>query len=194
MTECGSLPAYGTFLQRFLHLSAIALCTLLIFYLSLVTTSRTLQPYEMETVDRAILVLEKKGFDAEVFLLRHATTFRGGDNWLNALTLEENAYASTNRPFPIITLYSDFYNKTQDDTERAMVLLHEAQHIRNKNEKEAYEYVWRHREKLGWTVLSHGTTPTFVTVEMQTREYSPHVFSCPEKLWGDCTENFRVSR
>jgi hypothetical protein len=166
---------------------------LVLFYLSLIMTSQPVNSQEMEIIDRAINILEEKGFDREVFLLRSVTAFRNSDNWLNALTLSENAFAATNRPFPVITIYPDFYNKAQDDTERAMVLLHEAQHVQNKDEQQAYEYVWLNRRKLGWTILSHGTSPTFIAVELQTREFSPEIFSCPEKFWSDCTEDQRTT-
>ena len=72
---------------------------------------------EMEKVDRAIAVLETKGFDREAFILRHLTTFRASDNWLNSANAGENAYAATNFPFGIITLGPDFYTKATDDTD-----------------------------------------------------------------------------
>ena len=149
---------------------------------------------ERSAVDRAVAVLEAKGFASEVFLLRNVTTFRSSDNWLNQAVGGENAYAATNYPFGIITIYPDFYTKAADDTERAMILLHEAQHLKNKNEAEAYAYVWRERQRLGWTTLSHGTTPTFVTVELQTRENSPELFTCRSKAWDDCTETLQARR
>ncbi len=139
-------------------------------------------------VERAVAVLESKGFSSEAFLLRNVTTFRSSDNWLNQAVAGESAYAATNYPFGIITIYPDFYTKAVDDTERAMVLLHEAQHLMNKGEAEAYAYVWRQRQRLGWTTLSHGTTPTFVTVELQTRENAPELFTCRSNLWNDCTD------
>lgn len=164
----------------------------MIFHLSLLITSMPIETEKRAAIDRAVALLEAKGFDREVFLLKFAVTFRDSDNWFNLLTEKENAYAATNFPFGIITLYPDFYTKTQDDTERAMVLLHEARHLQGDNEPEAYEYVWLNRQKLGWTTLSHGTTPTFVTIELQTRENSPELFTCPARLWDDCTENLQA--
>jgi len=183
-----------SFLKLILNNLAVAALTVIIFYLSLLITSTPIESYNQETIDRAIALLEAKGFDREVFLLRRVATFRGSDNWLNALTEKENAYAATNFPFAVITLYPDFYTKAQDDTERAMVLLHEAQHLQSNDETGSYEYVWRNRQKLGWTLLSHGTTPTFVTVELQTRENNPYLFTCPARLWDDCTENLQARR
>jgi len=167
---------------------------LLVFYLSLVTTSAPVGAENMESIERAIAVLETKGFDREVFLLRNVATFRSSDNWLNGLNPEENAFAATNFPFEIITVYPDFYTKTTDDTERAMILLHEAQHLQNADEQQAYTRVWRERERIGWTALSHGTTPTYITVELLTRENAPELFECNSRLWRDCTEKLRAKR
>jgi hypothetical protein len=125
--------------------------------------------------------------------LKRITTFRRTDNWINKLTIEESAFASANFPFGVITLYQDFYTKTTDDTERAMVLLHEVQHLQyGQDEAIAYKYVWQNRQKLGWTVFSHGMTETFITVSDQTREYSPDIFTCSANLWNDCTENLQT--
>jgi len=143
---------------------------------------------ESQQIDRAIQLLADHGFSEEVFLLKGTTTFRATDHWLNGLTEKENAYASTNFPFQIITLYPDFYSKAEDDTERAMVLMHEARHLMGENENQAYAYVWKHRKQLGWSLESHGSTESYVTIEQQTREMAPELFNCPDKPWEDCTE------
>jgi hypothetical protein len=171
-----------------------AVLALFAFYLSLVATSAPVEPRDMTKVRRAIDVLNEKGFEREVFLLRHTVTFRSRDNWLNALTEKENAFAATNFPFQIVTLYPDFYSKATDDTERAMILLHEAQHLQGKDEHGAYSYVWQHREQLGWTQISHGTTSSYITIQQLTRENVPELFTCPEKVWNDCTELLEASR
>ncbi len=165
----------------------VAALTLTIFYLSLITTSFPLTADERAQIERAVAHLEEKGFEREAFLLRNTVTFRGGGNWLNSVTGQENAYAATNFPFGIITLYPDFYHKTVDDTERAMVLLHEARHLQGAEERDAYAYVWENRERLGWTIFKYGSTASYVTIEMQTREHAPGLFTCPEKLFNDCT-------
>jgi hypothetical protein len=176
-------------LQHFLTHTTAATLGVIVFYLSLLTTSLPPAPYDRPAIDRAIGVLEAKGFEQEAFLLRTTVTYRSTDHWLNALTEKESAYASTNFPFQIITLYNDFYRKTTDDTERAMVLLHEARHLMGENENEAYSYVWRNRHRLGWTLRTHGTTPSYVTIEEQTRENAPELFNCPGRMWLDCTES-----
>ena len=173
---------------------AVTLCLLSIFHSSLLVTSQPLRADESAAVTRAIDLLEAKGFAYEAFLLRRLTLFRNTDNWLNEMTDKENAYAATNFPLNIITLYPDFFMKAQDDTERAMILLHEVQHIQGANEPEAYAYVWRNRHRMGWTILSHGTTESYITIEALTREVAPELFNCADKIWNDCTENLPSHR
>jgi hypothetical protein len=167
---------------------AMTLCLLSVFHSSLLVTSQPLRADELQEVNRAIDLLDAKGFEKEAFLLRRLTVFRNTDSWLNSLAQKENAFAATNFPFNVITLYPDFFSRAADDTERAMVLLHEAQHLQGADEPAAYGYVWRNRQRLGWTILSHGTTESYVTVEELTREMAPELFTCPDKLWNDCTE------
>jgi len=166
-----------------------------ILYLSMVTSSAPMSQGNRQAIDRAIAVLESRGFDRDATLLRTTATFRSSDSWLNThLVASENAYASTNFPVGIITIYPDFYNKAVDDTERAAILLHEAQHLKGGTEPEAYAYVWQNRGRLGWTLLSHGTTESYVSIEQQTREYAPELFTCESKAWGDCTETLEAHR
>ena len=178
-------------LSIFQHLgthSISVVLALVAFYLSLLTTSLPPTRHERADIDRAIGVLASKGYDEEVWLLRRTVTFRGTDHWLNNFVEKENAYAATNFPFQIVTVYPDFYIKAVDDTERAMVLLHEARHLMGENENQAYAYVWRERKRLGWTLESHGATESYITIEQQTREIAPELFNCPDKPWKDCTE------
>lgn len=166
---------------------AVTLCLLSIFHSSLLVTSQPLQAEENAAVERAINLLDAKGFGREAFLLRRLTVFRNTDSWLNSLTPKDNAYAAANFPFNIITLYPDFFTKAQDDTERAMILLHEVQHLKGAGEREAYEFAWRNRERVGWSILTHGTTESYITIEAMTREIVPELFTCADKLWDDCT-------
>lgn len=175
-------------LQQTATHAASAVLAVIAFYLSLISTSLPPQPHEKAAVNRAITILAEKGFSDEVFLLKGTTTFRATDHWFNSFVEKENAYASTNFPFQIVTLYTDFYNKAVDDTERAMILLHEARHLMGENENEAYAYVWRNRKTLGWTLRTHGAGETYVSIEQQTREMAPELFNCPNKPWEDCTE------
>jgi hypothetical protein len=155
---------------------------------SLLITSLPLANHQKAKVDAAIAILESKGFDREVYVLKNFTLFRSSDNWLNAIAGQENAFAATNMPFGVMTLYPDFYSRTNDDTERAMILLHESRHMLGDNEDGAYGFVWKNRAKLGWTQLGHGTTETYTSVELLTRQFAPALFNCPDRLWSDCTE------
>jgi ribosomal protein L40E len=158
------------------------------FYMSLILSAKRLEYNEKKSVERAILILEDKGFDREVFLLRYLTAYRANDNWLNASTREENAYAATNFPFEIMTIYPDFFQYPRDDIERAAILLHEAQHLKGADEKEAYEFVWKNRQKLGWTKEIYRDSLVWRNVRKQTKEVSPDLFVCNVNEYGDCTE------
>lgn len=151
-----------------------------LLYVSLVTTSQPVTSYEQADVDSAISLLERRGFRSEVFLLRNTATFRRSDHWLNKLSITEPAFASTNFPFQIITIYPDFFETASDDTERAMILLHEARHLAGDGETEAYTFVWNNREQLGWTEISHGDTTLYAMVEEQTRTFAPNLFTMTE--------------
>lgn len=180
--------AQSKFVRRAIVCAAVCFLTLLGFYLSLIFTSASLNYNEKKQVEKAVKLLDEKGFSGEVFLLEYLTRFRGNDNWLNASTRPENAYAATNFPFEIMTIYPDFFTYTVSDTERAAILLHEAQHLKGADEKEAYEYVWRNRKKLGWTKETHGNSAIWRDVKRQTKDYAPDIFVCAENESSDCAE------
>lgn len=158
------------------------------FYLSLIGSARSLSYDDKQTVKRAIAVLREKGFADEVFYLENVAAFRGSDNWLNASVPKENAYAATNFPFEIITLYSDFFSYPVDDIERAAVLLHEAKHLTGADEREAYEYVWKHRAQLGWTFTEYAESAVWHSIRRQTKDNVPEIFTCSDLVYFDCTE------
>lgn len=168
--------------------AVISIFSIFGFYLSLIFTSDPLKPEEMLVVQKAIAILDEKGFSREVFLLDHFTSFRSNDNWLNASVEKENAYAATNYPLAIMTIYPDFFKDSGDDVERAAILLHEAKHLEGMDERGAYAYVWTNREKLGWTVTSHGDSTVWNNVRKQTKEFAPELFVCDFNGFGDCTE------
>ncbi|MCW5959585.1 MAG: hypothetical protein KIS76_05435 [Pyrinomonadaceae bacterium] len=169
---------------------AVAFLAIFTLYLSLIFSADPLSFEENEKITAAIYVLDQKGFKDEVFLLRKLTSFRANDNWLNASIEKENAYAATNFPFAIMTVYPDFFSMTVDDVERAAILLHEAKHISGNDEREAYSFVWKNREKLGWTEANYAVSPIWRNVRKQTKEYAPELFICELNQFGDCTEDF----
>ncbi len=168
-------------------LSVVVVC-IFAFYFSLIFSSASLQTSQKQTVWDAINLLENKGFSSETFFLNYLAAYRSNDHWLNASVEKENAYAATNFPFEIMTLYPDFFEKTTDDLERAAILLHEAKHLQGADEKEAYEFVWRNRKKLGWTKENYGNSKIWQAVKKQTKEYSPNLFICKDGELGDCTD------
>lgn len=174
-------------LQHLWNYTALIVLSVAAFHLSLISTSLPPTAEERVQIERAIGLLEQRGFVNEASVLRSSVTFRSTDHWLNAMIEKENAYAAANFPFQIITTYPDFFNKAVDDTERAAILLHESRHLFGEDENQAYTYVWRNRERLGWTLRTHGTTASYITIEQQTREMAPELFNCPERPWRDCT-------
>ena len=142
-------------------------------------------------MERAISIIEKRGFINEAYLLRDLATFRGSDNWLNAAVPKENAYAATNYPFAIITLYPDFFTYPEDDIERAAILLHEARHLKGYGEEDAYEFVWRNKKFLDWSEDGYGDSVVWLNIRKQTREMAPNLFVCDFNPHGDCTEERR---
>jgi len=154
----------------------------------LIASAKSLSLEQKTTVAAAIHVLRDKGFSSEALWLDNFTIFRSNDNWLNASVAKESAYAATNFPFGIITLYSDFFSYPVDDTERAAILLHEARHLRGDDEKEAYGFVWKNRKQLGWTEDKHFESPVWKNIRHQTRENVPNLFVCDFNEFADCTE------
>ena len=186
------LPAKRSLLSYILKRAAVCAIVSLIavfgFYFSLIASAARLNYTQRKEVEKAIAVLEEKGFSDEVFLLNYVTAFRAEDNWLNASVAKENAYAATNFPLEIMTIYPDFFTYPVDEVERAAILLHEAKHLQGKDEKEAYEFVWNNRWKLGWTRDKYAGSPVWQNVRKQTREMVPELFNCNTKEFGDCTE------
>src|SRR5687768_6326517 len=157
---------------------AVLMTVLTGFYTSLILSADRLTPSEQAEVRAALRILEQKGFRDEAFILKHLTVFRRNDNWLNASVEKENAYAATNFPFEIVTVYPDFFTYPADDVERAAILLHESKHLEGKDEKEAYEFVWKNRHKLGWTVNKYADSVIWRGTRKLTREHAPELFVC----------------
>jgi hypothetical protein len=158
------------------------------FYLSLIGSAERLDYNKKQIINDGINLLDEKGFSGEVFLLRYLTAYRATDNWLNSSVEKENAYAATNFPFEVMTVYEDFFIYPNDDTERAAILLHEAQHLKGADEKEAYIYVWKNRKKLGLTKEKYRDSVVWRNVRRQTKEIAPELFVCDVNEYADCTQ------
>lgn len=137
-------------------------------------------------VREAVEIIEKNGFTREAFLLRRLTCFRTTDNWWNRWSGHGEAYAATNFPFEIVTLYPEFFKYPTDDTERAIILLHEARHLAGAGEREAFESVWRDKAKLGWTSDKYSHTRVWKNVAEFTQRYVPELFTCGQDGKQDC--------
>lgn len=187
--ETGSDPAgKSTILRRAVICLVVSFVALAGFYASMVFSAAALSYEQKKAVERSIRILEDKGFSNEAFILKRLAVFRANDNWLNASVVKESAFAATNFPFEIVTLYPDFFEYPADDTERAAILLHEARHLKGEDEKEAYEFVWKNRKKLGWVSENYADSVVWNEIRKQTREFAPNLFVCDMNEFGDCTE------
>jgi hypothetical protein len=120
-----------------------------------------------------------------VFVLRNLTNYRATDSWWNAYQGHENAYASTNFPLEIVTLYPAFFTDSVDDIERAAILLHEGHHLLGANEADALERTWLEKARIGWTRDGYGDTKVFGTTE-ETTFHGTGLFRCHENHHWDC--------
>jgi predicted nucleic acid-binding Zn ribbon protein len=179
----------GGFVVRGFILLCVCLAAVLGFYLSLLLSADPLNIDQKSTIRRGAALLREKGFSREAFLLEHVTIYRGNDNWLNSSVAKENAYAATNFPFEIMTVYPDFFTYSKDEIERAAILLHESKHLEGKNEHDAYAFVWQNKSRLGWSRERYSMSPIWDNVRRQTREAAPELFKCPDREFGDCIED-----
>jgi hypothetical protein len=152
------------------------LMTLLAVFLwsrSLLLTSTPIDATQRGAVLEAIRLLDDAGFTREVVILRHFANFRATDNWWNRHVGHSDAYAATNFPLGVVTLYEPFFKVAADPTERAAILLHEARHLWGDDETAALEAVWRDKHRLGWTAERYANSRVF----RNTREWT--AFAAP---------------
>jgi hypothetical protein len=175
-------------LRRALVVLGVTFALLVGWHASLLFTSTPVTRDERRQVERAVELIERGGFAREAFLLRRLTNFRTTDNWLNRYVGHPEAYASTNFPFEIVTLYPDFFRYPVDDVERAVILLHEARHLAGDDEAEACAAVWRDKARLGWTREEYGQTRVWRNVADLSRRHAPKLFDCGPDGRQDCYE------
>jgi hypothetical protein len=171
-----------------LRIFGLAGFILFLWYASLIGTSEPVVLDQRKIVDSAIDVLERRGFASEVFVLRHLVYYRATDNWWNKRVGHEGAFASTNFPFEVMTLYPTFFEQPVDDVERAAILLHEAYHLFGHKEQGAVEGMWRDKKKLGWTKDNYANTAIWANAKDSIYEYAPHLLQCGPERRSDCTE------
>jgi hypothetical protein len=157
-------------------------------YASLLLTSEPLTSDERVVVSEAIRVLDRAGFSSEASALRRYVSFRRTDNWWNRYVGHPTAYAATNFPFAVITIYPTFFKYPVDEVERAMILLHESYHLTGDDEKFALQRVWLAKDRLGWTSLRYGHTRVWKNTREWTAAEIPSMFTCGEDGRSDCLE------
>ena len=157
-------------------------------YVSLLASSDGVSAEERQAVTRAIDELERAGFSRESFALRHVVSYRSTDNWWNNYVGHQTAYAATNFPFAVVTLYPTFFKYPVDDIERATILLHESYHLFGDDEKFALHRVWLAKDRLGWTALRYGRTRLWKNTREWTLAENPRMFTCGEDGRSDCLE------
>jgi hypothetical protein len=166
----------------------MSLAVLFICYISLRLTSDAPNFQQRQVISKAIAVLDAKGFSREASVLGTVTSFRTSDNWWNIQTGHKEAYAATNFPFEIVTLYAEFFDVATDDTERAAILLHEAHHLLGSGEEQALESTWRERGRLGWTADAYSGSKVWKNTRELTQNYVPKLFQCGSDQRSDCME------
>jgi len=180
------VPKKRGFLKRLVWVLATTLILLVIWYASLLISSDGLQPDQREKVQRAIAVLQQQDFNREAFILKHLAVFRSTDSWWNTYVGHRDAYAATNFPFEVVTLYPEFFDIPVDDKERAAVLLHESCHLMGSGEEAALGATWRNKRQLGWTLDRYKQTRLWNATELLTKAQFPYMFQCGPDGQSDC--------
>jgi hypothetical protein len=157
-------------------------------FMALILTSAGLSSNERQTVARVITELDRAGFVKEAFMLGHLVTYRSTDNWWNLYVGHQEAYAATNFPFEVVTLYAEFFNFAVDDIERAVILLHESYHLFGAGEEVALEGVWREKHRLGWTADGYSQTKVWKNTREWTAAGVPRLFQCGTDRHQDCEQ------
>ena len=174
--------------MRALLAPGVVVVLLAIAWCSMVITSNPLDPDQQRIIMRAVQRIDDAGLSHETFALRHLTTFRSSDNWWNSYIGHTNAYAATNFPFEVMTLYEPFFTVAADDTERAAILLHEAQHLTGAQEEGALGYVWRVKAQIGWTADKYSQTRVWKNTQEWTAAQVPGLFTCGLDGRSDCVQ------
>lgn len=174
--------------RRLLWIAGATSTLFLLCFLSLLATSEGLDSEQQRTVERATAILEQAGFSREALVLRNLVNYRSTDSWWNRYVGHANAYAATNFPFEIVTLYPAFFKFAIDDTERAAILLHECYHLMGAGEEAALRGVWLEKQRLGWTADQYRQTRVWKNTREWTAGTVPVLFKCGTDGESDCLE------
>ena len=175
-------------MKSIMRILLLTLVLLFLGYASLITTSDPIPFDQQRQVAKAIEIIEKRGFSKEAFVLGRLVRYRSTDNWWNRHNGHESAYAATNFPFEVVTLYPQFFDDSVDDVERAAILLHESYHLFGYGEPGAFEGTWKDRIQLGWTKEHYNNTAVWISVTESTVRWAPQLFTCGDDGKSDCTE------
>jgi hypothetical protein len=172
--------------RRLLWLAGVTVVLVFLWSRSLLLTSDAIDGRQQQIVLQAVTLLERSGFSREVLVLRHFANYRATDNWWNLYLGHPGAYAATNFPLGVVTLYPAFFTTAVDDTERAAILLHEAQHLWGSGEEAALDRVWRNKQRLGWTADQYGQTRVWRNTREWTVAALPALFQCGADHQSEC--------
>lgn len=179
-------PKKRSLLKRLVWIISATAILLIIFYASLLFSADRPNADQLVKIQSAIDLLQQRGFTREAFVLNHVASFRATDNWLNAYVGHRDAYAATNFPFEVVTLYPEFFEAPVDDCERAAVLLHEARHLFGNGEDAALEHTWKSKRQLGWTSEKYKQTRVWDATMRLTKSRFPYMFQCGGDGQTDC--------
>ena len=73
-----------------------------------------------------------------------------------------------------------------DDTERAVILLHEGHHLFGDGEEAALRRVWLEKQRLGWSADKYGQSKVWKNTREWTEESVPGLFKCGTDGHADC--------
>jgi hypothetical protein len=172
--------------RRLLWVAGVTIALIFLWSRSLLLTSDAIDDAQSQSVRQSIRLLEHAGFAKEVVALRHFANYRATDNWWNLYVGHHDAYAATNFPLGVVTLYPAFFTVPVDDTERAAILLHESQHLLGSGEETALEYVWRQKPRIGWTAERYSETRVWKNTREWTASAFPAMFRCGQDERSDC--------
>ena len=176
------------FVRSLLLITGTTLTIVVLAFLSLLMTSAGLTSDQQQMVTEATALVQRGGFEREARVLRHVVFYRSSDNWWNRHVGHQNAYAATNFPFAVVTLYPGFFRASVDATERAAILLHESHHVFGADERTALQRVWLDKRRLGWTAQQYSRTRVWRNTKEWTNGAIPVLFQCGDDQRSDCVE------
>ena len=176
------------FVRSLLWITGTTVAIVVLAFISLLITSAGLTYEQERLVTEAITVVDQGGFEREAGMLRNVVFYRSSDNWWNKHVGHQNAYAATNFPFAVVTLYPAFFRYPVDATERAAILLHESHHVFGADERTALQRVWLDKRRLGWTAQQYSRTRVWRHTKEWTTGAIPVLFQCGDDQQSDCVE------